>query len=123
MKTTYSHNRINVSFSISAKGSSNVNIANKINGIAKKFNAQTNIMENKAPYVFHENGDTTPVVGSFGGAITFHASEQNYQDGAKELIAYLESVGLHNEEFKEVTKTHRDNGEPYKRPQTFIEAI
>lgn len=117
-------NRTNVTFNIQGFGSELIKKLNAISAISIRYNAQVNVFENKASYTFRESttGENLarPEWGNTGGTITFHSHSCDHATAAIELIDLLISFGLEPQYFKEVIKTHRDNGDAYKVPQTFV---
>lgn len=124
MTTTTFRNRINVTFNIIGKGEQHIDNINKVQKIASNHNAQVNLFNNKSSLKFDTKGNVIgEQMGNIGGTITFHKEDCDHKAAAEELISFLKSLGLVNENYAEVIKTHRNDGTPYKMPQYFIKKV
>lgn len=124
MKTIKSKNRTNITFNVIDFGNLFTDKMNQIHFIAKKHNAQVNVYSNASHLKFDKNSNIIGFdFGNAGGSITFHSHSCDHESAASELISLLESYGYKNEKFEEVIKTHKEDGTPYKKPQTFIEKV
>lgn len=120
MKVRFGKNRVSISFQISLHGNDDVNTFNNINSICEKYNAQSNIYRNKQAWFKDSKGNDIPQVGSFGGSVTFHDHSCNSKEDYKVLFNYIRPLYNVVEYEKEVEKTHRADGTPYKIVQIEI---
>lgn len=125
MKITIADNRTNVTFTLQSIGNSLTEKSNQIHAICKRFNAQENLFNNRSSFKTDKHGNAiSPQLGSIGGTVTFHSHSCDHITAANELVLLLESFGVPvSEILKEVIRTHRKDGTPYKCAQTFIEAV
>lgn len=86
-------NRSNVSFNLEADHKEYVNIMNRITNIERKYNAQSNIYQNRKSLIFDKHVNVVGTTyGNCGGTITFHNHSCDPKKAAKELIELLESI-------------------------------
>lgn len=120
MKVRFAKNRVTVSFKVSLFGNDCVNTLNNIDSICKTYNAQSNIYNNKSPWIKDGNGNDIAQIGSFGGAVTFHSHSCDPMQAYKVLFNYISHLAYNIEYEKEVEITHRNDGTPYKKTQIQI---
>lgn len=115
MKTTYYPNRVVVAFQVDKSDT------NGVHAIIEKHNGQNGLYDNSfGGSLAHDRSHYINKSDTIGGAVTFHSHSCDTREAARELIVFL---GQQNEEYKEVTKSHRADGSAYNAPQKFIERI
>lgn len=125
MKITFFDNHTKIWIYLTKYGNDMAVSYNAIYDLCKKHNAQFMLSTKTSHLVFDK---VTNIIGFQTGIITgsivFHSHSCQHKIVYTEMVTLLESLGLNIQlQEREVIKTHRSDGSPYKTPQHFIESV